>query len=142
MPSRGSSQTMSCATTTQTGVKTRKPLPGTEAAYYFITRSSLCIGAIDGSRQRLLDRSLKSREGYFHRLDRGWKASAALRRSNPVDRFSNHTSTPERLLLTYALPSTGPRRFPDGLDRCRVGHRLRRARKQRHSGRQVCVRSG
>jgi hypothetical protein len=40
-------------------VKTRKPLPGTKAAYYFITRSSLCIGAIDGSRQRLLDRSPK-----------------------------------------------------------------------------------
>jgi Transposase DDE domain len=30
-----------------------------EAAYYFIIESSLCIGAIDGSRQRLLDRSPK-----------------------------------------------------------------------------------
>src|SRR5437762_13284249 len=43
--------------------ETRKPLPGTEAACYFTLKSSLCIGAIDGSRQRLLDRSPRIAKG-------------------------------------------------------------------------------
>lgn len=56
---------MSCATTLQTGVKTRKLLRGAEAAYYFTIKSSLCIGAIDGLRS-VFSIGPQSREGYFH----------------------------------------------------------------------------
>src|ERR1700752_3279358 len=50
---------MSCATTPKTGVETRSPLLGTEAAYYFIAQSHLCQ-ASSGSRSRRVDMSYLS----------------------------------------------------------------------------------
>ena len=69
MPSRDSSQEMSSAHTPQN----RRGNAEAAARYRahginFITKSSLSIGALDGSRQRLLDRSQESRCGDQHEV--------------------------------------------------------------------------